>query len=124
MTRETVTLRHVGRPKLRLPTSEKTWAVIFLSFVHRTTSHGAWGVSVPSDAPSASCRNTMLLEIDDWRECGDRKAGEWPRGEASGEGDSRDEKRRSNGCRGVVRCGRREPSDAGTLLPGEDNLEP
>lgn len=41
MTSDAATLRQVGRPKLRFPTSEKTWAVIFFSFVQRTTSHGA-----------------------------------------------------------------------------------
>lgn len=38
-----------------------------------------------------------LLDADDWRDLGDRKAGEEIRGEASGEGDNREEKRRSNG---------------------------
>jgi len=124
MTRDTVTLRQVGRPKLRLPTSEKACSVIFFSFVHRTTSHGGCGVSASFAAPSASCRKIILLETDDWRECDDRKAGDWPRGEARGEGDSREEKRRSKGCKDVGRCGRREPSGGGTLLLGEDIREP
>lgn len=95
MTSDAATLRQVGRPKLRFPTSEKTWAVIFFSFVQRTTSHGACGVS----ASSGSCWNSRLLDRDDWRECADRKAGDAPRGVARGDGDSREEKRRSKGCR-------------------------
>lgn len=95
MTSETVTLRQVGLPKLRLPTSEKTCPVIFFSLVHRTTSHGACGVSAPS--PSDSGLNNRLLDTEDCRECAERKAGDAPRGDAKGEGDRRAENRRSNG---------------------------
>lgn len=121
-TSETVTLRQVGRPKLRLPTSEKTCAVMVLSLVHRTTSQGACGVSAPWS--TASGWKTMLLATEDCRECGDKNAGDWTRGDDSGEGDSRDEKRRSNGCREVGRCGRRDVCETGRLLPGEDKPEP
>jgi hypothetical protein len=120
MARDAATLRHVGRPKLRLPTSEKTWPVIFFNLVQRTTSHGACGVS----ASSGCCWKSRLLDSEDCLECGDKKAGEDARGEASGEGESREEKRRSKGCNEVGRCGRRELCDTGTLLPCEDNLEP
>lgn len=122
MTSETVTLRQVGRPKLRLPTSEKTCPVIFFNFVHRTTSHGACGVSVPSS--SGRFLKTRLLDIDDWRECGERKAGDWTRGDDKGDGERREEKRRSKGCKDVGRCGRSELCDTGTLLPGEERPEP
>jgi hypothetical protein len=101
---DAATLRHVGRPKLRLPISEKTWPVIFFSLVHRTTSQGACGVS----ASSGCCWNKILLDREDCLEWADRNAGEEARGDASGEGDSREEKRRSNGCNEVGRCGRKE----------------
>jgi hypothetical protein len=118
--RDAATLRHVGRPKLRLPISEKTWPVMIFSLVHRTTSHGACGVSASSDA----CRKSRLLDIEDCRECEERKAGEEARGDASGEGESREEKRRSNGWSEVGRLGRRELCEMGMLLPGEESLEP
>jgi hypothetical protein len=117
---DAATFKHVGRPKLRFPTSEKTWAVIFFNLVHRTTSQGACGVS----ASSGCCWKSRLLDNEDCLECADRKAGDDARGDASGEGDRREEKRRSNGWREVGRCGRRELCDTGTLLPGEDSLEP
>jgi hypothetical protein len=120
MARDAATLRHVGRPKLRLPISEKTWPVIFFNLVQRTTSHGACGVS----ASSGCAWKNKLLESEDCLECADRKAGDNARGVESGDGDSREEKRRSKGCNEVGRCGRRELCDNGTLLPGEDNLEP
>jgi len=66
----------------------------------------------------------MLLDRDDCLECADRKAGDAARGDASGEGERREEKRRSNGCSDVGRCGRSELCDTGTLLLGEDSLEP
>jgi hypothetical protein len=96
ITRDAATLRHVGRPKLRFPTSENTWPLIFLSFVHRTTSHGADGVST-----SSFCWNIRLLDIDDCRDFGDKKAGEAIRGEPNGEGVNREENRRSKGWREV-----------------------
>jgi hypothetical protein len=120
ITSEAATLRQVGRPKLRLPTSEKTWPVAFFSLVHRTTSHGACGVS----APSAACWKMSWLETEDWREWGDRNAGDEARGVASGEGERREEKRRSKGWSDVGRFGRREACETGTLLLGEDSREP
>lgn len=121
MTSDAVTLRHVGRPKLRFPTSEKTCPVIFFSLVHRTTSHGACGVSVSSGC----CWKSRLLDTEDCRECEERKAGlETMRGDASGEGESRAENRRSKGWSEVGRWGRRELCEAGTLLPGEESREP
>lgn len=101
---DAATLRQVGRPKLRLPISEKTCPVIFFSLVHLTTSHGACGVS----ASSGCCWKRRLLDKDDCLECADRKAGDAARGDARGEGESREEKRRSNGCNEVGRCGRKE----------------
>ena len=73
---------HVGRPNFRFPTSENASPVIFRSFVHLTTSHGACGD--PAD-PSVCMEKTA----DDWRECTLRKAGEEGRGELSGEEDKR-----------------------------------
>jgi hypothetical protein len=93
---------------------------MIFSLVHRTTSHGACGVS----ASSGACLNRRLLDIEDCRECGERKAGEEARGDASGEGESREEKRRSNGWSEVGRLGRRELCETGMLLPGEESLEP
>jgi hypothetical protein len=49
-----------------------------------------------------------VLESEDCRECMERKAGDEARGEACGDGESREEKRRSNGCKEVGRCGLRE----------------
>lgn len=40
------TAMHVGRPKFRLPISENACPLIFLSFVHLTTSQAASGESV------------------------------------------------------------------------------
>lgn len=84
------TAMQVGRPKFLLPISEKACPVIFLSFVHLTTSQGACGVS---DSPAS--RIEWLTE-----DCLDRtlrKAGEEARGEATGEEDRRAWNRRSNG---------------------------
>jgi len=85
---------HVGVPKLRLPPSENSWLLIFLSFVHRTTSHGA-------DRSSSSSIEALsgLLAAEGAR-------GRPPRNGDSARGDSesagpagcnRDWKRRSNG---------------------------
>lgn len=109
MTSEAATLRQVGRPKLRLPTSQKSWPLMIFSLDQRTTSQGGCGVSAPS--AGGSWRKRAWLDTDDWREWADRKAGEAPRGVARGEGDSdsdrREEKRRSKGCR-AGRCARGE----------------
>lgn len=45
ITMDVETAKQVGRPKLRLPISEKACPVIFRNFVHRTTSHGLGGTS-------------------------------------------------------------------------------
>ena len=104
---------HVGRPNLRFPTSENASPVIFLSFVHLTTSQGA--CDDPVD-PSFSEKAT-----EDCRECALRMAGDAARGELSEEGDKRARKRLSNGRRegvGLRPCGR-------TLLLGmDDSVEP
>ena len=81
---------HVGRPNLRFPTSENASPVIFLSFVHLTTSQGACGD--PAD-PSVCIEKAA----EDGRECKLRKAGEEDRGEFSGEGDKRAWNRLSKG---------------------------
>ena len=83
---------HVGRPNLRFPTSENASPVIFLSFVHLTTSHGACGD--PAD-PSVCIEKAM----EDCREWMLRKAGEEARGVLSGEWDKRAWKRLSKGRR-------------------------
>jgi hypothetical protein len=44
-----------------------------------------------------------LLDTEDWRDLGDKKAGVVARGVPSGEGDSRAEKRLSKGCKEVGR---------------------
>ena len=83
---------HVGRPNLRFPTSENASPVIFLSFVHLTTSQGACGdpadPSVCIEMAAEDCREWML-----------RKAGEEARGVFSAEGDKRAWNRLSNGRR-------------------------
>jgi hypothetical protein len=101
---DAATLRHVGRPKFRFPISEKTWPTIFFNLVHRTTSHGACGVS----ASSGCCWKSKLLDSEDCLECADKKAGDDARGDESGEGESREEKRRSKGCNDVGLWGRSE----------------
>lgn len=64
----------VGEPKLRFPASEKACPFNFLSFVHRTTSHGGEEVSAsPESEKSWLLRETFLL-------CPVRKAGEDGRG--------------------------------------------
>lgn len=119
---DAATARHVGRPKLRLPTSENTWLEIFLSFVHLTTSHGACGVSDSSCC--CSCSRSSWLAIDDWRECGVRKAGESALGDCSGGSDKREEKRRSKGWSAPGLGLGTDSCDAGRLPPGEDSMEP
>lgn len=66
----------VGDPKLRFPASEKACPFIFLSFVHRTISHGGEGVSVsPESKKSWLLTDAVLL-------CADRYAGDPGRGES------------------------------------------
>jgi len=62
--------------------------------------------------------------MEDCRERGERKAGDCPLGEANGEGDRREEKRRSKGCSDAGRCGLSELCETGTLLVGEEMAEP
>lgn len=71
----------VGEPKRRFPASEKACPLSFLSFVHRTTSHGGEGVSVsPESRKIWLLRDTFLL----WpvRKAGDEGRGERADGEA------------------------------------------
>lgn len=119
-TMDTATQRHVGFPKFLRPASEKTCAVIFFSLVHRTTSHGGCGVSASSwfcwssEPESEGCRDWLV-----------RKAGERTRGDAEGEGDRRAENLRSNGFSGECReCEACEAKEAGTLLVGEESMDP
>lgn len=63
-TTEVDTAMHVARPKFRFPTSENAWPVIFLSFVHRTTSQGAGDVS---ESGSGVEENAWLAN-DEFRE--------------------------------------------------------
>lgn len=56
---------HVGRPKLRRPTSEKARPVIFCSLVHRTTSHGPFGASTSE----SGAEEKVWLAKEEWREC-------------------------------------------------------
>lgn len=80
-----VTARQVGRPKLRLPISEKACPVILFSFVHRITSQGA---STSGASDSDPIGNWLVM--DDCRDCRFRKAGEPDRGDpGSGEDESR-----------------------------------
>lgn len=74
---------HVGLPKFRFPISENAWPVIFLSFVHLTTSQGACNFSVSSTS------RTIWLNREDWREWGFKKAGEVARGEFRKDGEVR-----------------------------------
>lgn len=107
---------HVGRPNLRFPTPENASPVIFLSFVHLTTSQGACGDPVE---PS------LFIEKadDDCLECASRKAGEEARGEFSGEGVNRAWNRLSKGRREGV--GLRLWLDIRIPLLGEDDsIEP
>lgn len=92
---DTAIAMHVGRPKLRFPTSEKTWPVIFLSLVQRTTSHGACGDSL---APTS----WIVKAAEELRECALRKAGDEARGELNEDGDARAWNRRSKGRRDGV----------------------
>ena len=89
------TAKQIGWPKLRLPASEKACDVIFRNLVHLTTSQGASGASAISLPP---CDRTIWEESEDWRECGDRKAGDAARDEGEGEVNL-ELKRRSKGCR-------------------------
>lgn len=66
--------------------------MIFFNFVHLTTSHG-----VDGSGASSSNSPPLLLDIEEFLECRLRNAGEDGRGDASGDGDRRDENRRSNG---------------------------
>lgn len=59
------TARHVGRPKLRRPISEKAWPAIFRNLVHLTTSHGACGVS---DSRSGVLERGSWLANEELRE--------------------------------------------------------
>lgn len=74
---------HVALPKFRFPISENAWPVIFLSFVHLTTSQGAW------EGSKSPTSRTVWLNREDWREWGFKKAGEVARGESRGEGEVR-----------------------------------
>jgi hypothetical protein len=110
---------HVGEPKLRFPASEKAWPFSFLSFVHRTTSHGGEGVSI---SPGSS---TIWL-LNDSRRLAVRNAGEAALGDSGDGDDIRDENRRSNGLNegvGLLRPGR-EATEGSTLLLGEERIEP
>jgi hypothetical protein len=116
---EAATAITVGQPKFRLPVSEKTWPVIFLSLVHRTTSHGGCGVSDPS------WLGTSVLAMLACLECGVRKAGEMPLGVPKGEGGNRAENLRSKGWRAPGRCDRGTDTwECALLLGGEDRIEP
>ena len=118
------TARHVGRPKLRLPASEKAWLVILRSFVHLTTSHGACGVSVPAELSwEESCEICEDKEI--CRECGVRKAGDSAFEDGDRDADGRASNRLSKGCRApeifrptVIR------GFGEATRPGEDSREP
>lgn len=70
------TVIQVGEPKLRLPASEKSWFLIFLSFVHRTMSQGA---EPSSNVPKLT--SPILLPKEDDLECGLRGDGESARGD-------------------------------------------
>lgn len=75
-------------------------------------------------APSCWVWKSKLLETEDCRDLCERNAGgDAILGDPSGDGDRREENRRSNGCRDG-RWARKELCDAGTLLPGDDNMEP
>lgn len=111
------TAKHVGRPKFLLPTSENTWPVSLRSFVHRITSHGAEVELGPS--------RRLELAMEDCLECVSRKVGVFARGEASGDVDRRDWKRRSKGRRGgVVPIRESEESIDRVSLCVEDKIEP
>jgi hypothetical protein len=62
----------VGVPNFRFPISLNACPSIFLSFVHRTTSHGTFGVSLGVISPTSA----ILLEYDDIRECNDEGDGD------------------------------------------------
>ena len=90
--------------------------MIFLSFVHRTTSHGADGLS---ESPVFLKR---VLVSDDCREWRFRTPGEPAREEAKdlGDGERRDKKRRSNGLSDELGlCRWPDAGEAYVLLLGE-----
>ena len=112
------TVMHVGVPKLLRPASVNSWLEIFLSFVQRTTSHGAERSSKFSiPAPSS------LLPADDVLECSPSREGDRARSEGDGDdgvpepdGCSRDWNRRSNG----LKDGEGEKRDPNALPANED----
>lgn len=111
---------HVGDPKFLLPASENAWPFSFLSFVHRTTSHGGDGFSV---SPWSN-KNWLLNEA--FRLCAERKAGDDGRGDRMLGEAIRAENLLSNGLKegvGLFNPGR-EATDGRTLLLGEDTTEP
>jgi hypothetical protein len=112
---------HVGTPKFRLPTSENACPFIFLSLVHRTTSHGGDGVSVSPESGSS------WLVREGLRVFGLRKAGEEARGGVRVEDDRRDWKRLSKGRKdgvGLSRPGLEATEGSILLPPGEERKEP
>jgi len=113
------TARHVGRPKLRFPISENACPVIFRSFVHRTTSHGLWDGSLSDSGVGES-----WLAIDDCREWRWARNGEPCLEALSGDDDSRDWKRRSNGRWAGLGLARGELRNASALLLWEDGMDP
>ena len=110
---------HVGVPKFLLPASENARAFIFVSFVHRTTSHGG---EVASVSPGSS--SSWLLK-DTLRLCPERKAGDDGRGDITLGEDIRDWNLRSKGLKegfGLLRPGL-EATEGRTLLPVDDMTE-
>ena len=110
----------VGDPKFLLPASENTCPFNFLSFVHRTTSHGGDGVSIsPASSSNWLLRDALLL----WpgRNAGDEGRGERVLGEYI-----RDWNLRSKGLKdgvGLFKPGL-DATEGRTLLLGDDITEP
>lgn len=107
----------VGAPKFLRPSSVYNSVVIFFSFDHRTTSHGA--VSSSNALISLS-----FPAVDELRECVPKNEGDRARGDGESDGLNgwmRDWKRRSNG----LSEGEGEKRDTATVLPAnEDVTEP
>lgn len=112
------TAKQVGRPKLRRPTSEKAWPVIFRNLVHRTTSQGLCG-----NSGSESGVGDTWLVIEDCREWICARKGEPVREALSGDDDNRDWKRRSNGRCAGLGLTRGEPRKGKALPLCEESTE-
>lgn len=105
---------------MRLPASEKACPFSFLSFVHRTTSHGGDGLSKSPESGAIWLLIEGCLEED-------LRNGEEARGRENAALEMRDWKRLSNGRKdglGLSRPCRDAKEGSMPLPPGDDMNEP